>query len=554
MQLTRIALIAVPLAGLSLALGPQRLAAQGPAGAPQAAGRTAATKSALPAWRRDGHDWPMGGGNDANTRSNPAEHRISPRDAGQLKLVWSATVHGSVSATPAVVHGAVYVTDWGGYLTKFDAATGRVIWSDPVSDYDGIPGSIARTSPVVSGGTVYIGDQNSEASPVAGGLGAHLIAVNARTGRLRWQTVVDDQNSAVLTGSPVIYRGVVYQAVSSREEPMATQPSYHCCVFRGSLVAVNATTGKVLWQTFTVPPNGGQPGGYPGGAVWSSTPVIDAADGTVVITTGNNYELPPSVLACQQAGGTAAQCLSPADHINSIMALSLRTGAVRWTSGMPAFDAWNAGCLPEFHNGNCPADTGPDADFADGAHLSVLRNAHGQRERVIFAGQKSGIYWAVDAASGKILWGTRVGPGGLQGGIMWGSATDGQRIYAAEADDQSLPYTLPAGQTINYGSFAALDPATGRVLWQVPDPKGAADKAALTVANGVLYAGSMSGTMYALNAANGAILWQYQGAGSSNAGPAVVGSCVYWGNGYGIDGVGTQSTTFYAFGLGGRCS
>jgi polyvinyl alcohol dehydrogenase (cytochrome) len=163
------------------------------------------------------------------------------------------------------------------------------------------------------------------------------------------------------------------------------------------------------------------------------------------------------------------------------------------------------------------------------------------------------MYWEADAATGAILWGTQVGPGGGLGGVEWGSATDGNRIYVAEADSDHVAY-VPFGSTepITDGSWAALDPATGAIEWQTPDPSGGVDIGAVSAANGVVYAGSLSGHMYALNAATGSVLWDYPGQGSSIAGPAIVNGVVYWGNGYSHLGpmIGTGSTTFYAFAPG----
>jgi polyvinyl alcohol dehydrogenase (cytochrome) len=105
------------------------------------------------------------------------------------------------------------------------------------------------------------------------------------------------------------------------------------------------------------------------------------------------------------------------------------------------------------------------------------------------------------------------------------------------------------GQTITGGSWAALNAATGQLLWQTPDPQGAADLGFMSVANGVVYAPSDAGSgpnMYALNAATGAIDWSYASGGSVIAGAAIVGGTVYWGSGYYI---GAENNKLYAFGL-----
>jgi polyvinyl alcohol dehydrogenase (cytochrome) len=484
--------------------------------------------------------WPSGGQNISDTHSNPFESTIKTSNVGSLAVKWTFAPSGDVSATPAIVNGVAYFPDWGGYLNAVNTATGVLVWRKPISAYDGISPSDSRTSPAVSKGVVYIGDQQ----------GAHLIAVKASTGKLLWNTQLDTHPSAIITQSPLVYKGVVYEGVSSSEQAAAKNPKYPCCTFRGSMTAVKAKTGHLMWKRYMVPANGGATGGYSGGAVWSSTPALDPATKTLYITTGNNYTIPASASTCQTDGGTPAQCLAPTNYIDAIVAMNATTGTVKWADGQGGFDAWTEACTPG-GNANCP-NPGADADFGSGAQLFTIKGTNGSRELVVGAGQKSGTYWEADATTGKILWGTPVGPGGALGGVEWGSATDGSRIYVAEADSNKTPYT-PAGstQTITWGSWAALDPTSGTILWQTPDPSKGVDIGAVSTANGVVYAGSLSGQMYAMDAATGSILWNYLGQGSSIAGPAIVDGVVYWGNGYAHLGssIGTGSTTFYAFSL-----
>jgi polyvinyl alcohol dehydrogenase (cytochrome) len=495
--------------------------------------------------------WPSGGQNISNTHSNVAETKLGADNVAGLAVKWTSTTHGDVSAIPAVVDGAVYFPDWGGYLNKVDAATGASIWSHPISDYNGVSGSVSRAAPAVVGNTVYLGDQN----------GGHLMAVNATTGHGIWSTAVDPTGPfPILTAGPLVYNGVVYQGVASAEEGVAADPSYPCCTFRGSIVAVDATTGAVLWTTYTVPENGGVPGGYSGGGIWSTTPAIDPATNTLFVTTGNNYSVPQSVKDCQAAGHQASECLAPNDHIDSVMALNATTGAIKWATGVGGFDDWNVGCIfggPPPNN--CPNNPGLDADFGSGPNLFTFNNGKGGKTLAVGAGEKSGQYWALNAATGQILWSAAPAPGSTLGGIEWGPATDGKRIYIAEENFNGTPYQLPSGETITSGSWLALDPATGKILWQVADPShnafgGGNALGPVSVANGVVYAPSMSGTMRALNAANGKTLWSYQTPGAVIGGAAVVNGTVYWGDGYahlGIPGWG-GSTTFYAFSLGGK--
>src|SRR4030095_12474888 len=90
--------------------------------------------AALPA-SADAPPWLMGGHDLQNTRSNPVQKTVSATNASRLAAKWTATTHGDVSATPAVVGGAVYYPDWGGFITKANAKTGATIWSKKLSNY-----------------------------------------------------------------------------------------------------------------------------------------------------------------------------------------------------------------------------------------------------------------------------------------------------------------------------------------------------------------------------------------------------------------------------------
>jgi polyvinyl alcohol dehydrogenase (cytochrome) len=491
-----------------------------------AAGMTAAAAQSSPT---AAPEWPMAGQNISDTHFQAAGPAISAGNVHTLAPKWTLAAAGAVSATPTVDHGAVYVPDTGGQLWAVAADTGQVIWSRTIASYTGVPGDLSRTSPAVYNSELILGDWPFF-SPTAP---ATVFAVSRLTGQLLWATTVDSSPAALITGSPVVAGGVVYVGVSSKEETLSAQPGYPCCTFRGAVAALNATTGQILWKTYTVPSNnsGGDtnlPGFYTGAAVWASSPVVDPARGLLYVGTGNNYTVPAGV--CSKAGQTG--CTPPAsdDYADSILALNLQTGAVAWADHTLSSDVWTIA-----------APTGPDFDFGSGPNLFTTTNpVTGQSEQLLGIGQKSGVYWAVDPATGKVAWQTQVGPGGHVGGIEWGSATDGNRIYVAEADTSGQPYTLggsgpSAGQTITGGSWAALDAATGQILWQTPDPQAAADTGFVSAANGVVYAGSDAATgnnMYALDAGTGQILWSFASGGSVNGGAAAAAGALYWGSGY----------------------
>ena len=489
-------------------------------------------------------NWPMAGQNLANTHSQPDEHTISASNVPGLRPLWTFTALPSktasptsdISATPTVVDGVVYFPDWGGNLYAVNALTGKTIWARKISEYTGVDGTFSRTSPAFVDGLLILGDKPP--SGVTGwgqgsGKGAHVFAVNASTGNLVWRTQVDDTFVSQITGSIATFQGIAYVGVSSVEEVTAAfVPKYVCCIFRGSAVALDVHTGDILWKTFDMPQ------GYTGGAIWGSTAAIDPQLGDLYVGTGNNYSVPPSVDACQKAPGT--NCVSPDDHFDSIMALDLKTGLVKWTTGTLQFDNWTVTC---FIGGgpNCPDPNSPDADFGSGPNLFSAGGTP-----VVGAGTKGGTYWTLDAATGKVIWATQVGPGGIFGGIEWGSAVADGRVYVAEANSAHVAVRLtnpaPGSRPMTSGGYwEALDATTGKVLWQSADRLGAnpqhpifGDIGQVATANGVVYAGSSDpdGHVYGLDARTGQIKWQFATGGSIASGAAIANGTVFWGSGY----------------------
>ena len=183
--------------------------------------------------RARGPDWPMIGHGSTNTRNQPFERRIRPSNVSRLTPKWVATTAGDVSATPAVVDGAVYFGDFGGMEWKLDADTGKVIWSHKVSDYTGIPGDISRSSPSLAGNTLVIGDLDAP----------NMMGIDATTGDLRWITRLDPDPHAIMTGSPVLAGDTIY--VGTSQSGVSTYP--------GALVALDAQTGRILWRHYSLP-------------------------------------------------------------------------------------------------------------------------------------------------------------------------------------------------------------------------------------------------------------------------------------------------------------
>src|SRR3954469_5933277 len=233
-----------------------------------------------------GPGWNMIGNDSANSRNNALESTITPANVSRLAVKWVAQTAGDVSATPAVVGGAVYFGDFGGMLWKLDADSGDVIWSKRVADYTGIAGDIARTSPSVLGDTLIVGDLKHP----------DMLGIDTATGDLRWLTQVHPDPKGIMTGSPVLAGDTIITGVSASG---ASGPN---ATFRGAIVALEARTGRILWQTYSLPDNGGVPGGY-AGATMFAPPAVDLELGLVYGTFGQPYTEPQSVLDCHAAHG-----------------------------------------------------------------------------------------------------------------------------------------------------------------------------------------------------------------------------------------------------------
>jgi polyvinyl alcohol dehydrogenase (cytochrome) len=481
-------------------------------------------------------DWPWIGGNISNTRHAPDEKLIGPDNAAKLAPVWSTAVRGVQQETPVADATTLYVANGQGGLFWISRADGKIIREVNVATAIGVPGVSARGLGLSDTAVIF----GTRSAP-------YVAAFDKATGALLWKAKVDDHALASVTQPPLVYKGRVYVGTSGLgEEVQASFPTYkECCSFRGGVVALDAATGKLLWKTYTIPE------GFSGGTVWSRMPAIDVKRNTLYITTGNLFRTPKPVQDCVDKAKAAKDAKAlltcwPANTWNdAIIALNPDTGAIKWGFRADHMDIFTGACLRPDLGAFCGG--GDDVDFGNGA---LIWND------LVGAGQKSGTFWALNPDTGKVVWNTSVGPAGPTGGMLKGSATDGTRIYAAEGNAKQVyhfpkSHTLIDGQTIKYGSFAAMDAQSGKIIWQVPDPAGvefpgndneckvdspredcggAFPKGPVTVANGVVYACSTAptGPMYAFNAATGALLWTHKSGAACDSGAAVIDGVVYW--------------------------
>jgi polyvinyl alcohol dehydrogenase (cytochrome) len=433
-----------------------------------------------------------------NSRYQEAEAAgLAPADVPKLQPKWAFNLGPVTMARgqPVIVGNRVFFGTLAGDVYSVDAASGCTHWS------------FKATAGIRSG--VVIGDANGVPAVFFADRSAVVYALNADSGQLIWKMRPLNHLLAQSTATPQFYKGVLYLGFSALEESLVVDPNATCCTFRGSVVAVEAATGRTIWQTFTIaqPASARATGklGPSGAAIWS-TPTIDEQKEVLYVATGDNYSDPVT------------------ETSDAVLALDLKTGKLLWSRQFTQGDAYNSACNSRTR-ANCPDSDGPDFDFGQPPILVHL--ADGKRALVI--GQKSGMVHAIDPdADGAILWQTRAGAGGLLGGTQWGSAADDQRIYVAISDLDLLTVADPAapgGRRIALdakkgGGLHAIDLKSGQIVWSAQPPTCAAaqalcspaQSAAVTAIPGAVFSGALDGHMRAYSSTDGSVIWDFDTA------------------------------------------
>ncbi|MFL5912703.1 MAG: PQQ-binding-like beta-propeller repeat protein, partial [Gaiellaceae bacterium] len=320
-------------------------------------------------------DWHQYGKDGGNTRDG-ASGGPAPGDIPSLGVVWSFWSHnGDFTGTPVVAGAKLFAGSSGGWVYGLDAVTGKPLWAHKLGQP--INGSVA-----VDHGRVFV--------PVAQVNSPRVVALDANTGKVLWDRVIDNQKDADVYGSPTVWNGAVYMGQSAEYGETSDQNVNA----RGSIVSLDARTGKIRWKDYTVPP------GHDGGAVWT-TPAVDPETGRLYVGTGNAYHAPA------------------ADTTDSILAIDARSGNVLGHYQASPNDVWNG-------TNNA---VGVDYDF--GSSPNLFTGPDGRK--LVGMGQKAGTYWAFDRQTLQPVWQTKAAQGAPSiGGIIGSTATDGKRVYGPD--------------------------------------------------------------------------------------------------------------------------
>lgn len=472
-----------------------------------------------------------GWGHDSSRFMPTETSQLAVKDIPRLKLKWAFGYPNATRARsqPTVSFGAIYVGSQDGTVYALDLETGCVRWAFEAA-------AEVRTGVVI--------DQSNADQPMAyfGDLIANVYGVNALTGEQVWSVLADDHPSATLTGTPALHDGRLYVPVSSLEVIPAADPDYECCTFRGKVLALDASDGTTVWESYSIPQQPAHvattsagtrvlsPSGAP---VWTN-PTIDVANNRLFFGTGENYSSPVDL------------------DSDAIVAVRLDNGERLWRRQMTAGDAWNVGCMMGADHPNCPEEQGPD--FDQGSSPLLIKDGEKQ---ILVAGHKAGRVTGHNPDNGDELWSLTLGRGSIQGGVHFGMATDGERVYAPindMNDTRNGEYLDPEKAR---PGISAVDPFSGELLWQhvQSDICGEARplcdpgiSAPVTAIPGAVFAGHLDGYVRAYEASSGDMLWEYptrkefdtvngvkaKGGGMSGAGPTVVNGHLITNSGYGL--------------------
>lgn len=368
---------------------------------------------------------------------------------------------------------------------------------------------VYQSESILRSGAAFGELSNGKKIIAANDYGGAVHVIDATNGKLLWKKQLGQFELSLGTGTPAIYKDVVYVPVSQNEIMHGAIETYVCCKTHGMVVALNANTGERIWEAHTMEAatpqrdrgDGQMLWGPSGAPIWNS-PAIDVKRNVLYVGTGEATSAPAH------------------PNTDAMLAIDLKDGKVKWSMQATANDIYLAGCR---RGGlNCESEENTvyrDVDF--GASLILAERPDGSD--LVLGGQKSGTVWALNPENGDVIWQQQIGLGSAGGGIHWGVAYDGKRVYAPI--NRAYPNRNQTGP--DTPGLYALDIETGKRVWNVvaePNCEGERGKrisrcasrigysGAPTVIGDVVITGANDGMLRAFDSETGELLFEFDSA------------------------------------------
>lgn len=464
---------------------------------------------------------------------------LNKTDLSNLELKWAMAFPNitMMRSQPAVVGNTLFITP----------VDSQQLYALDISGQPCVNWVFDSDMPLRTGLTFGRLPDTQQAVLVFGDSAGRIHMVDATTGVSLWRKDLKLFPETIITGTPQLVDGVVYASISQFEIMVGAQPTHICCKSHGAVAALDAASGDTLWLTHALPDaqplrdrgDGQMIWGPSGAPIWTS-PAIDQKRGVLYVGTGEATSEPAH------------------KNTDAILALDLKTGAIRWAFQATANDIYLAACGRKNRSSNCPPETSVERDVDFGASVIIATMSNGQD--VLLAGQKSSDVWALDPDNeGAVFWHWNKGRGTANGGVHWGMATDGKRLFAALND----PGRPRPGFEPQPGLYA-IDVDSGESIWSHrtrPECASRQDKmpyceflygfsaATLAVEDAVVQ-GSLDGFVRIFDGASGEVLWTYdtvrefdgvngvtgQGGAIDNASIVAANGMLFVSSGYGMFG------------------
>jgi PQQ-dependent dehydrogenase (methanol/ethanol family) len=480
-------------------------------------------------------NWLHSNGSYEQTRYYPGK-QINAGNVKNLRpaFVFQTQVLESMETAPIVVDGIMYLTTSYNHVHAIDATTGQEFWHykhkmGPITTYCCGPNN---RGVAIGGDRLFMGT-----------LDAKLVSLDAKTGKLLWETQIEDPEKGYSeTMAPVYVDGKVLIGTNGGEYGV-----------RGFVKAFDAASGKLLWTFFSVPDKGhegvwavndatgrnmlrdiaaekkqlAEKGGdfYKtlGGGVWMA-PAVDLKTRTVFFVAGNPS---PDLYGAERPGDNL--------YTNSMVAIDLDKGTYKWHFQYIAHDVW-------------------DLDAVSPPILTQVKDASGKMVDAVMHGGKTGHVYVHERSTGKLIrfseamipqenmWvlptaqGARMLPG-ANGGVEWSpmAIDPSLRLVFAANLHQPMTYHVEASaypggklwlggafKTIpgeeQWGRLVAVNMDTGKIAWGVKTPQPLIG-GLLATAGGLVFNGEGNGWFKAFDSKTGKELWKYQCGAGVNAPP-----------------------------------